>query len=180
MINHELLLRKLSIYGADDLSLKWFSELYLTGRKQYVRINGCCSTSKRLLQGSILGPILFLFFVNDISLGIRDSTPDVCADNTTSSKTSSWFADSLRNFVASTTMDVNLSGRNIEHANDFKRLGVTLDHDVSLNRQIEELCKKLAERTGLLRHISPYLKRSQRDIYYSTIIKPIMLYGSMI
>ena len=54
VINHELY----------DLSLKWFGS-YLTGRKQYVLINGCCSTSKQLLQGlpqgSILGPILFKY-----------------------------------------------------------------------------------------------------------------------
>ena len=37
VINHELLLKKLSIYGANDLSLKWFGS-YLSGRKQYVRI----------------------------------------------------------------------------------------------------------------------------------------------
>ena len=93
VINHELLLKKLSIYGANDLSLKWFGS-YLTGRKQYVRINGCCSTSKQLLQGmpqgSILGPILFLLFVNDMPLSIRDSTLDVYADDTTLSKCSSW------------------------------------------------------------------------------------------
>ena len=40
--------------------------------------------------------------------------------------------------------------------------------------------QKLAKRIELLRHIRPYLKRSQRDIYYSTIIKPIVPYGSMI
>ena len=93
VINHKLLLKKLSIYGANDLSLKWFGS-YLTGRKQYVRINGCCSTSKQLLQGvpqgSILGPILFLLFVNDMPLSIRDSTLDVYADDTTLSKCSSW------------------------------------------------------------------------------------------
>ena len=58
-----------------------------------------------------------------------------------------------------------LNGSNIEHVTDFKLLGITLDQDLSLNRQIEELCKKLAKRIGLLRHISPYLKRNQRDIY---------------
>jgi len=86
----------------------------------------------------------------------------------------------LRNLVASTSIDINLNGSNIEHVTDFKLLGVTLDQDLSFNRQIEELCKKLAKRIGLLRHISPYLKRNQRDIYYSTIIKPVMLYGSTI
>ena len=86
----------------------------------------------------------------------------------------------LRNLVASSTIDINLKGRNIERVTDFKLLGVTLDHDLSFNRQIEELCKKLAKRIGLLRHISPYFKRSRRDIYYSRVITPIMLYGSKI
>ena len=76
-----------------SLSLKWFGS-YLTRRKQYVRINGCCSTSSQLLQGvpqrSILGPILFLLFVNDMPLSIRDSTLEVYADDKTLSKTSSW------------------------------------------------------------------------------------------
>ena len=198
VINHELLL-KLSIYGANDLSLKWFGS-YLTGRKQYVRINGCCSTSKQLLQGvpqgSILGPILFLLFVNDMPLSIRDSTLDVYADDTTLSKCSSWenvphlaqalnqdlkrldegsarnkmFINSqktksmlvtgkrLRNLVASTSIDVSLNRSNIEHVTDFKLLGITLAQDLSFNRQIEELCKKLVKHIGLLRHIRPYLK----------------------
>ena len=86
----------------------------------------------------------------------------------------------LRNLVASTSIDINLNGSNIEHVTDFKLLMVTLDRDLSFNRQIEELCKKLAKRIGLLLHIRPYLKRNQRDIYYSTIIKPVMLYGSAI
>jgi len=38
VINHELLLKKLSIYGANDLSLKWFGS-YLTGKKQQLRSN---------------------------------------------------------------------------------------------------------------------------------------------
>ena len=82
VINHELSLKKLYIYGANDLSLKWFGS-YFTGRKQYVRICGCCSTSKQLLQEvpqrSILGPILFILFVSDMPLSIRDSTLDVYA-----------------------------------------------------------------------------------------------------
>ena len=93
VINHWLLPKKLSIYEANNLSLKWFGS-YLTRRKQYVRINGCCSTSKQLLQGvpqgSILGPIFFLLFVNDIPSSIHDSTLDVYADDTTLAKISGW------------------------------------------------------------------------------------------
>ena len=93
VINHELLLKKPSTYGVNDLSLKWFRS-YLSGRKQYVHINGCCSTSKQLLQGvpqgSILGPILFLLFVNDMPSSICDSTLDIYADDITLSKSSNW------------------------------------------------------------------------------------------
>ncbi len=63
----------------------------------------------------------------------------------------------LRNFVPSSSIDVNLNGSNIEHVADFKLLGVTLDQDLSFNRQVEELYKKLSKHIGLLRHISPYL-----------------------
>ena len=84
------------------------------------------------------------------------------------------------NHVPISTPIFYLNGSNIEHVTDFKLLGVTLDQDLSFNRQIEEFCQKLAKCIGLLRHISPYLKRNQRDILYSTIIKPVMLYGSTI
>ena len=51
-----------------------------------MRINGCCSTSKQLLQGVpqglILGPIFFLLFVNNMPLSIHDSTLDFYADDT--------------------------------------------------------------------------------------------------
>ena len=86
----------------------------------------------------------------------------------------------LWNLVTSTTIDVNLNGRNIEHVTHFKLLGVMLDHDLSFNHQIEGLCKKLAKLIGFLHRNSPYLKCSQQDIYYSMIIKSVMLYGSMI
>ena len=45
---------------------------------------------------------------------------------------------------------------------------------------IDELCKKLSKRIGLLKHISPFLKQRQRETYYNGVIKPTLLYGSMI
>jgi len=68
-INHKILLDKLHFYGIRGIALDWFKS-YLQNRKQYVLYNG---TSSSLLpvtcgvpQGSILGPILFLLYVNDI------------------------------------------------------------------------------------------------------------------
>ena len=60
----------------------------------------------------------------------------------------------LRNFMASSSIGVNLDGSNIKHITDFKPIGVTLDQDFSFNRQVDELCNTLSRRIGLLRHIS--------------------------
>ena len=77
----------------NDFTVKWLRS-YLTGRNQYVRVNGYYSSSQQLLpgvpQGSILGPILFLLFINDMPLSILDSTLDIYADDTTLSKSASW------------------------------------------------------------------------------------------
>ena len=58
--------------------------------------------------------------------------------------------------------------------------GVTLDSEMSYECHVEELSKKLSKHLGLLKHISPYLKQAQREMYFNSIVKPILMYGIMI
>ena len=86
IIDNNILLHKLECYGVRGLALNWFQS-YLTDRKQYVLYNNVQSQTLGITcgvpQGSVLGPLLFLIYVNDIANCLTHSKLIYFADDTT-------------------------------------------------------------------------------------------------
>ena len=72
-INHDILLRKMSALRFSDRSINWFQS-YLSNRSFRVNVQGKCSCIAKIdcgvHQGSILGPLLFLLYVNDMKQAV--------------------------------------------------------------------------------------------------------------
>ena len=104
-IDHNILIDKLNYYGLDDTAIKLFRS-YLTNRYQYVQIKNAKSqlleinTRVGLPQRYILGPLLFIIYINDISQSSDTFDFLAYADDTTLSTTLTKF---------STSDDMNIS-----------------------------------------------------------------------
>ena len=177
-LSHELLLAKLDAYGFGQNVLHLIHS-YLTKRKHYTRIGSKKSTILEILlgvpQGSVLGPLLFNLFINDLILLCRedlcnfadDNTMYVCCEtlsdvlnriNSELKVVLSWFADNgmVANpdkfqtiFLGTREPDITIEigSKTIYSSKKVKLLGVTIDHQLTFLPHILTTCGKAMQKS---------------------------------
>ena len=125
-------------------------------------------------QGSILGPLLFIVFINDLPLYVTSSRIDLCADDTTLTSGTNYSSigrleAEIVDWAASNKLPINegktkamlITGRRLpskinaelELVPSAKLLGLEIDSELSFTSHVEKLCKKLSQRIGVLKKI---------------------------
>ena len=83
-VDHKILIHKLEAYGVQGHALQWFTS-YLSGRKQVCKINNKISNAANITcgvpQGSNLGPLIFLVYINDLANWLMSTKASMFADD---------------------------------------------------------------------------------------------------
>lgn len=183
-VPHERLLIKCEHYGINGNLLKWI-RAFLTGRNQFVSVSGTDSPDlpvrSGVPQGSVLGPLLFMLFINDISNGVK-SPLHLFADDSIvfrSIKTdedleivqsdlnvlNEWSSHWLLRFNATKSQQITirqgnapyhpphlqLDGVTLSSFSEVTYLGIVIDDHLRWNKHIDKICAAANRKLGFLR-----------------------------
>ena len=200
-LNHDLLIAKLDAYGFEKSALT-FMYNYLKERKQRTKVNGSHSSWQELKfdvpQGSILGPLLFNIFINDMFYFIEDTKIANYADDSTLYAVK-WNIEDLLNTLENETslilhwftnnemqpnddkchlivknqdnVSITLGNDKIESTDSVDLLGVSIDSNLNFNEHIINLCKLANQKLHASARISKYLNEDKLRIIMKTFIQ---------
>ena len=209
---HSLLLHKLDHYGIRGKVNKWIAS-FLANRSQSVVVDGENSTfidvESGVPQGSVLGPSLFLFYINDMPEGIK-STVRLFADDTISyliiacdqdtnelqedlDKLAKWETNWKMSFhpdkcnVLTISKKKNtiekpyiLHGHTLTSVKSAKYLGCTLTSDLNWGEHISNICGKANRTIGFLKRNLNIGASSVKQNAYKSLVRPILEYASSV
>ena len=210
-LNHELLIAKLHSYGFDRAALKLVLS-YLSNRKHRTKVNNEFSDWANILfgipQGSILGPLLFNIYINDIFYFLQEDTIANFADDTTPYCTKStyeelignlqidcdilidWFhqnffklnAEKCKLLISNKQDDISLVIKNeqITCEKSVKLLGIRIDNKLTFNEHITNICKKVSQKLHALARVSRYIDQEKLRLILKAFIESQFSYCSLI
>ena len=211
-VPHERLCYKLSLYGIRGVTLKWIRS-FLSGRTQKVILNGQESNTTRVLsgvpQGSVLGPLLFIVYINDmpndIASNIKLYADDALLYRTIYSITDThilqndlnmlqqWATTWLMTFNPSKCEFLQLTNKNrpleshyhinnkpIKQVTTAKYLGVTIDKNLSWSEHTRIVVNKANSALGFLRRNIGKCSTEVKSLCYKSLVRPILDYASVI
>ena len=208
-VNHKILLRKLENYGIRGHALEWFKS-YLSERRQYIS-SGKAETELSDIefgvpQGSNLGPLLFLIYINDLPQCLKNGQATLFADDTTIYNTAEnatqmvekmnedlqslveWFRANKLTLNANKTygclfgekriqdIGIKVDKVDLEMSHSVKYLGVYVDNQLSWKAHIANVENKVNQVLGVLCRIRHCMTLNAMKTVYYSLIHSHLLY----
>ena len=211
VVSHPKLLQKIISVGIHPSTTHWIAS-WLHDRRLAVTVNQSFSTPRCVTsgvpQGSVLGPLLFLIFINDMPLAAKTAKLKLFADDSLLYQTINTPADErllqydldrlfewasksqmLFNVLKCEHMRISrmpssdlpvytMNDRPIASTSKVKYLGVYIDNKLSFDQHINHICGKATRTLHLLMRNLKKAKPKTRKIAYITICRPILEYAS--
>ena len=209
-INHELLIAKLDAYGLTDKALRMISS-YISERWQRTKVNGTFSNWSKLLvgvpQGSVLGPILFNIYLNDLLWVIEDccnfaddTTIYACNKDlnvvkskleTNSKKAIQWFKENYMKLnedkckliicgKKNENISVKVGSAEIWEEQFVTLLGICIDNKLSFDKYISKIVKKANGKIAVIQRSFRYLSKFKRNLLLNSFVQSQFSYAPLV